>query len=100
MADFGVAHLSFRQADIEAARTQSAARIFAIESDRETAFARAEWHRRLPARCCPAAGIDSPAVANQQHHRLRHDGELADEWSAHKQVLSLTRRSAASTSPS
>ena len=56
---------------------------------------RAREQRRVAIRLplSPAAGIDSPAVANQQHHRLRHRGESGDAAARHKRVLALTSTS-------
>ncbi len=66
VADFGVAHLSFGQSDIEAARAQFSVGIFAIElivkrGLREKGSVSIRFALRA------AAGINSPTVANQQH---------------------------------
>ena len=91
MADFGVAHLPCGQTDIETARAQFAAGIIAIELDRETASARASVASPFFSRLRAAAGINSPAVANQEHDRLRHRRRMCRRSRCrHKRVLSLT----------
>src|SRR4051812_23320388 len=71
MADFGIAHLTFREANVEAARTQSTSWIIAIKL---------VVKRRACQECGIAVlfalieptGIDSPAVANKKQNWLRH----------------------------
>ena len=75
MAYFGVPHLALRQADIETARAQLAARIFAIEPV-------VKWRAREQGGVAVffalflSARVDAPAVANDEHDRLRHGGAV------------------------
>ena len=75
MANFGVAHLPFRQSDIESARAQSAARVFAIKLVVERRMREQRGIAVLLAFGC-AAGINAPAVANNEHDWLGMAGAL------------------------
>src|SRR5438477_9801995 len=71
MADFGVAHLALRQTYVGAAGAELAAGIIAIElivkrRVREQSGIAVFFRLRF------AAGIDAPAVANDEQHRASH----------------------------
>src|SRR5450432_643411 len=75
MAYFRVPHLSFREANIEATRTQFAARIFAIKPVVKRCV-RKQGGIAILFALCPAPGVDTPAVANNEHNRFRHGGAV------------------------
>ena len=86
MANFGVTHLSIRQADVSAARAQFSTWIVAVELVVE--------RRPRKKRCVRiffalffTARINAPAIANNEHHRTSH-------------MQALCRRSSRSTSRS
>ena len=84
VADLRVAHLPFRQPNVETAGAQPSARVIAIE-------AVVKWRPRQQRRIAiffallAAARIDSPTVANNENDRPRHEGSFAtlvktDKW--------------------
>ena len=72
VADFGVAHLAFRQADVEAAGAEGGVRVRGVEAivERRVGEQRgvAVFHGMFA-----AAGIDAPAIANDQNYRFGHE---------------------------
>ena len=62
VADFGVAHLSVRQADIEAARRDERARIFRLQRIVAGFFGEIDGVERV----LVSVGIFSPAIADDQ----------------------------------
>src|SRR5437867_12128899 len=85
MTDFGIAHLSFGQADIRAAGAQRSARIIAIQL---VVKWRPRKKRRVPIfkslRFLPR--INAPTVANDKHHGARHTTHSADDESNRQAV--------------
>src|SRR5207302_11070784 len=75
VADFGVSHLAFGQTDIGAARAQFAAGIIAIELIVKRRF-RQERGVAVFFRLGFAAGINAPAVANDQYY-----------WGSHRRIV-------------
>src|SRR5712692_3806174 len=80
MAHFGVAHLSFRQADIDSAGAQPAGWIIAIKFVVERRPSEKRGVTVFVAHFFPA-GIDAPTVANDEHDRVRHNGALCRRFS-------------------
>ena len=76
MADFGIAHLAVGKSDIGAARAKFAARIIVIKP---IVKRRAREKRGVSVFFCLgfAVGINTPAVANDQHYRASHTRELS-----------------------
>src|SRR2546423_7353263 len=97
VADLRVAHLPFRQSNIETAGAQFPARVIAIKS---IVKRRPRQHCRVPV-CfafLAAAGIDAPTVANDENDGPRHELSFAtlgktDKWFP---GCGLTRRRAGS----
>src|SRR6267143_1608737 len=75
MADFGVAHLAFGETDIGAAGVEFAARIIAIELIVKRRAGK-QGGVAIFFRLGFAAGIDAPAVANDEHYRASHTRAL------------------------
>ena len=71
MAYFGVAHLAVGQSDVEAACAELAAGVVAIELIVKRS-AREQRRVAILLSRSNAAGIDAPAVANDEHHRFAH----------------------------
>ena len=71
MAHFGIAHLSFRQTDIQPAGAQPAPGIILVEL---VVKRRAREQSRIAIffALLPAARIDPPSVTNQEHNRACH----------------------------
>src|SRR5688572_2623623 len=76
MAHFRVAHLAFGQTDIETARAQGPSGKIAINP---VVKRRAGEQRGVAVLLAffPAAGIDAPAIANDEQDRLRHGGAVS-----------------------
>ncbi len=89
MADLGVSHLSFGQADIEPARAQPAAGIFAVKT---IVHRRGREERGVAIRFATraTAGVDPPAVANQKQDGTRHGQNFPATARTHKRLLALT----------
>src|SRR5712691_3276667 len=75
MAHFGVAHLSFRQADIDSAGAQPAGWIIAIKFVVDRSAGEKRGVPIFLALFFPA-GVDAPTVANDEQDRARHNGAL------------------------
>src|SRR5438552_15860960 len=90
MADLGIAHLAFGKSDIGAARAQSAPGIIAIELIVKRGLGE---ERGVAVFLCLrfAAGIDAPAVANNEHHWASHTRALCRLMAAAASVLGAGR---------
>jgi hypothetical protein len=75
MAYFRVPHLSFGEANVETARAQPGTRVFVIQPvvkwrPRQQSSVAVFFAPLLP------AGVNAPAVANNEHDRFRHGGAV------------------------
>ena len=98
MAHFRVAHLPFGQSDIESARAQFPAGIIAIELIVEWG-AREQGGVAVFFPLLPTAGINAPAVSNNENNGLRHGGAFSRRSSPQTSAFPrwrLTSRSAGS----
>src|SRR5687768_18304157 len=76
MTHFRIAHLAFGQTDVEAARAQGPSWKIAIEPVVKRR-AREQSGVAILVTLFPAAGVDAPAVANDEQNRLRHGNVLS-----------------------
>ena len=78
VADFGIAHLAYRQTDIEAARGEAALRIGGVEV---IVKGRLREQRRIAIgfRLLATVGIDAPTVADDENDRLFRHGRAGKQ---------------------
>src|SRR5205823_4523126 len=74
--DFGISHLPFRQSDIFPARAQFSHRILGIELIVKGGVRQQGGIAIFPGPIA-AAGINSPTITNDQHHRSAHRAQSA-----------------------
>src|SRR5437870_11352396 len=86
MADLGIAHLSFGQTDVGSARAQFAAGVTAVELVMKRRV-REERGVAIFLALVFAAGVNAPAVTNNEHHRPGHTAHSGDD-SPDRQALS------------
>ena len=86
MADLGIAHLPFRQTDVRAARAQFAAGVAPVEFVVKRCLCE-ECGVAIFLPPVFAAGVNTPAVTNNQHHRPGHTAHSGDD-SKDRQALS------------
>jgi hypothetical protein len=79
MTHFGISHLTVRKADFGPARTQFAAGIMAIKLIVKRR-AREQRGVAILLRLGFAAGVDSPAVTNDEHYRASHMRETVGRF--------------------
>ena len=79
MADFRIAHLSVRQANVSPARTQSGTRVVSVE----LVVKRRPRQQRCVCIFFPflsPSRVNAPAIANDEHNRISHTpGHFADD---------------------
>ena len=96
MTDLGIAHLSFRQPDIEAARAQAGPPDIPDKALHGTAFAPAGWRRRFPRALARPPGLMPQPSRINEHHWAGHSGALSDDCSG-EQAVSRSRIDKAKT---